>query len=88
MTVCGLWIILYVVNEFYSLDQGSERVEELRLAEARKKAHMSVSELSRKSGVTRQTIIALESNRKGTTTLKTLNALASALNVNVTDLFC
>lgn len=44
-------------------------------------------ELSKKSGISRTTISALENNEKKAASSKTLLALASALNTSVTCIF-
>jgi transcriptional regulator with XRE-family HTH domain len=48
---------------------------------------MSVSELSRKSGVTRMTIWKLETGAKQAYTTRTLTRLAKALDKPVSELF-
>lgn len=48
---------------------------------------MSQAELSKKSGVSRATIIRLESEENVETTTRTLKSLANALNTSVESLF-
>lgn len=48
---------------------------------------MSQAELSKKSGVSRATIIRLESEENVETTTGTLKSLANALNTSVESLF-
>ena len=58
-----------------------------RIAEARKFRRMSQEELARRSGVSRTIISNLESGEKNITTTKTLEKIAKALNVKISDLF-
>ena len=58
-----------------------------KLRDARKKAGMTQSELSEKSGVSRGTIIMLESGNEKNTSTKTLVSLAAALGMTVEQLF-
>lgn len=58
-----------------------------RLDELRRQRDLSQAELSRKSGVTRQTIIKMEHNDCPMVNVKTLLALASALSCEPADLF-
>lgn len=58
-----------------------------RLKEIRLEKGLSVSELSRMSNVTRQTIHRLEAEEEDTANSKTLKALADAMGVKVTDFF-
>ena len=58
-----------------------------RLREKREEKEMSVSELSRRSGVSRQTIHRLEEEKIDTANAKTLKSLADALDVKVTEFF-
>ena len=58
-----------------------------RITEARKAAGITQEELSHKSGVSRTIISGLESGTIGVTTTKTLQAIASALDSKVTDIF-
>lgn len=48
---------------------------------------MSVSELARRSGVSRQTVIRLERDRGANTNMNTIVSMARALEVPVDDLF-
>ena len=59
----------------------------IQLREMRKKAGISVTELSRESGVSRMTIYKIERGDKQARTTRTLQKLADALRVPVTDLF-
>lgn len=58
-----------------------------RLREIREGKGMTVSELSKASGITRQTIYRLEEEKEDTANSKTLKALASSLGVSVMDFF-
>lgn len=60
-----------------------------RLKEVREERNMSQEELERKSGVSRQTISAIENNRVGAGGVKvgTLMALANALETTIDALF-
>lgn len=58
-----------------------------RLREIRLDKGLSVTDLSRLSNVTRQTIHRLEAEEEDTANSKTLKALADALGVKVTDFF-
>lgn len=53
----------------------------------REEAGLSCEELAQKCGVCRATIWALETNKRVTTTTKTLLKLAKALNTTVDALF-
>lgn len=48
---------------------------------------MSVSELARRSGISRQTVIRLERDRDANTNMNTIVSMARALEVPVDDLF-
>lgn len=58
-----------------------------KIAECRKAAKMSQTELSKKSGVSRATIWALENGIKRATTTSTLIKLAQALEKSVEEIF-
>lgn len=58
-----------------------------KIREIREKNQMTQVELSEKSGVSRTTISNLENGVESVTTTKTLQKLATALGVNVEDLF-
>lgn len=58
------------------------KIREVRIAKG-----MTQEELSSKSGVSRGTICALESNDLRSTTSETLVKLANALNVKIDDIF-
>lgn len=58
-----------------------------KLKECREEKRMSQEELSRKSGISRQTISAIESNSEKCVTSRTLQKLAQALDMTVGDLF-
>lgn len=58
-----------------------------RLKEIRESKGMSVLELSKASGITRQTIYRLEEEKEDTANSKTLKALANSLGVSVMDFF-
>lgn len=59
-----------------------------KLKEMRKLRGMSQEELSNRSGVSRQTIINLETGEPVNTTTSTLQKLAEALDCSVVDIFC
>ena len=48
---------------------------------------MSQTELSEKSGVSRQVINSIENNEEVNTTIKTLSTIAEALDCTIADLF-
>ena len=59
-----------------------------RVKEIREQKKMSQEELERKSGISRQTISAIENDRiRGNVRAGTLLALASALETTLDDLF-
>lgn len=58
-----------------------------KIKEAREAAGMSQEELSRKSNVSRGTIVALESGKEYTSTTKTLLKIAKALGTTVEQIF-
>ena len=58
-----------------------------KLKSIRESKNMSVSELSRISNITRQTIHRLENDQVEFANTKTLKSLADALGVCVTDFF-
>ena len=58
-----------------------------RLKEMRYKRMMNMSELARRSGISRTTIWKLETQPDKTTTNKTMDALAKALDMPVTKIF-
>ena len=58
-----------------------------KIKELREAQKMTQEELSSKSGVSRGTIIALESGAERNTTSKTLLKIASALDTSVDNLF-
>lgn len=53
----------------------------------RKSKNMTLYELSKKTKISRSYLIELENNKKTNPTLATLNKIASALKVNVKELF-
>lgn len=57
------------------------------IKEIRKEKKLTQEELAEKSGVSRQTIITLESNPDAITTTDTLSKLAAALDVKVSSFF-
>lgn len=59
---------------------------EMKLKQIRKEKNISLSELSRKSGVSKTQINDIENNRKKPT-LQSVILLAKALDVNVNDLY-
>lgn len=59
----------------------------LNIRQLREERRMSQEELSVKSGVSRATISGLETKPEAITTTDTLQKLASALNVKVSDFF-
>lgn len=58
-----------------------------RIREAREELRMTQEELAKKSGVSRGIISALESNRRQSTSTKTLLKIANALNTTVDQIF-
>ncbi len=58
-----------------------------KLKECREKRRMSQEELSKKSGISRQTISAIENNSEKCVTSRTLQKLAHALDMTIGDLF-
>lgn len=58
-----------------------------KLREAREAKGLTQEELARKSGVTRQTIIAIETSKGYNTTFNTLVKLAAALETTVDQIF-
>lgn len=58
-----------------------------KLEEIRRKKHFSVTKLAELSGITRQTITRLESEKLDCANSKTLKALADALGVKITAFF-
>lgn len=58
-----------------------------RLREIREERKMTQEELERKSGVSRQTISAIENGRMGNVMVGTLMALANALDTTIDSLF-
>ena len=75
-----------MVYLFYTLREGVENILN-RLREIRESKGMTVTALSRASGVTRQTIYRLEQEQDDTANSKTMKALADALDAKVTDIF-
>lgn len=58
-----------------------------KIKELREKKKLSQAELARLSGVSRATVIRLESNDEVVVNSKTLENLAKALNVSIRSLF-
>ena len=58
-----------------------------KIRQLRKERRMSQEELAEKSGVSRATISGLETKANPITTTETLQKLASALNVEVSEFF-
>lgn len=58
-----------------------------RVKERRLEKHMSQTELSEKSGVSRQVINSIENNEEVNTTTKTLSTIAEALDCTIANLF-
>lgn len=58
-----------------------------KIKEIRESKNMTQDELARYSGISRGTIVALESGKEKITTTKTLVKIADALNVTVDDIF-
>ena len=58
-----------------------------KLKQMRESRGMSQEELSEKSGISRTIISKLENDNDVSTTTKTLLALATALNCQITDIF-
>lgn len=57
------------------------------LKEIREKKGMSISELARKSGLTRQTIYNIEADSERVVDSKTMEAISEALGVKVAKIF-
>ena len=58
-----------------------------KLREAREEKRLTQEELSNKSGVSRQTIVALEKGISEDVKISTLQKLAAALDMTVQDIF-
>lgn len=58
-----------------------------RIKELREKKGMSQEELSQKASVAREIISRLETGRSNITTTKTLEKIANALDVKITNIF-
>ena len=58
-----------------------------KIKEARERAGMTQTELAEKSGVSRSIINQLETGKRDVTSSKTLVKIASALGVNIGDIF-
>ena len=58
-----------------------------RLKEMRELVGVSQEELAKKSGISRTTISEMETNKKMVVTNITLERLANALNLKITDIF-
>ena len=58
-----------------------------RLKEIREEKKMTQEELERRSGISRQTISAIENDRMGNVMVGTLLALANALDTTIDSLF-
>lgn len=60
---------------------------EYRVRQIREEKKMSQEELEKKSGISRQTISAIENNRAGEVKIGTLMAIANALETTIDNLF-
>ena len=69
-----------------SMVSETENIAIQRLKAAREKARMSQLELSYRSGVSQNTIVAIETG-KSSPTLTTLIKITDALNINLSELF-
>lgn len=58
-----------------------------KIKERREELRMSQQELADKAGVTRQTISLIETGKLENVTLATMNAIATALDSTVSDIF-
>ncbi len=58
-----------------------------KLKEARDEKRLTQEELAKKSGVSRQTIVALENGTSEDVKISTLQKLAAALDMTVQDIF-
>lgn len=67
--------------------KGGDQMGENRIRERREKLRMTQAELAEKSGISRQTISALESGDKVDVKVSTIKALADALKCKPTFLF-
>lgn len=59
-----------------------------KIKQVREKIGMSQAELARRSKMSRGTIIRLESQPNAETTVRTLQAIADGLGVELADLIC
>ena len=59
-----------------------------RIREYREKCELSQYELCKQAGVSRQTLVDLESGKKVNTTVATLQKIADVLKCKVQDLIC
>lgn len=58
-----------------------------KIRELRERKHMSQEELAEKSGISRQTISAIETGKADSVTTGTIGAIAKALGVSVSIFF-
>lgn len=58
-----------------------------KIKEAREERRLTQEELAKKSGVSRPTIVALESGKTEDVKISTLQKLAAALDMTVQDIF-
>ena len=58
-----------------------------RVKEIREQKNMTQEELEARSGISRQTISAIENGKAGNVTVGTLRALANGLETSIGDLF-
>lgn len=68
--------------------QGGDKSMKFNIRRIRDEKQMSQEELSKRSGVSRATISGLENNPDAITTTETLQKLADALGVKVSDFLC
>lgn len=58
-----------------------------RVKEIREQKNMTQEELEQRSGISRQTISAIENGKAGNVTVATLRALANGLDTTINNLF-
>ena len=70
------------------VDYKEVKVVKFNIRRIRAEKRISQEELSKRSGVSRATISSLENNPDAITTTETLQKLADALGVKVSDFLC
>lgn len=79
-------VLYYYGGRVQRAERGGDGLR-YRIAEARRFKKMSQEELSAKADVSRTIISALENGEETVTTTKTLEKIANALDLSVSDLF-